>query len=65
MKSNLVLWYAFDRTAERAPDVPYVVVLAEIPAADGAHREGAFAHRGPARTVKGHDTLEYQRHQPG
>ena len=30
-------WYAFDRTRERAEDVPFVVVLAEIPAA-GASR---------------------------
>src|SRR5581483_4224404 len=27
-------WYAFDRTQERAEDVPYVVVVAEIPEAD-------------------------------
>jgi len=29
-------WYTFDRTVERAPDLPYVVVLAEIPSVDGA-----------------------------
>jgi uncharacterized OB-fold protein len=35
--------YAFDRTQERAEDVPYVVVLAEIPAAGGARVLGALA----------------------
>ena len=29
-------WYAFDRVRERAADLPYVTVVAEIPAADGA-----------------------------
>ena len=29
-------WYAFDRTRERADDVPYVVVLVEIDGTDGA-----------------------------
>jgi uncharacterized OB-fold protein len=29
-------WYAFDRVNERAEDVPYVTVLAEIPHAGGA-----------------------------
>jgi uncharacterized protein len=29
-------WYAFDRTAERAADVPYVVVLVEVDGTDGA-----------------------------
>src|SRR5262245_17079842 len=29
-------WYAFDRVRERADDVPYVIVVAEIPAAGGA-----------------------------
>ena len=27
-------WYVFDRIRERAADVPYVTILAEIPAAD-------------------------------
>lgn len=36
-------WYAFDRTAERAGDVPYVVVLAQIPAAGGARVLGTLA----------------------
>lgn len=35
-------WYTFDRTAERAPDVPYVVVLAEIPAAGNARVTGVL-----------------------
>ncbi len=35
--------YAFDRTKERAEDVPYVVVLAEIPAAGGARVMGTLA----------------------
>ena len=35
-------WYAFDRTQERAEDVPYVVVLAEIPAAGGARVLGVL-----------------------
>ncbi|MUL82328.1 MULTISPECIES: Zn-ribbon domain-containing OB-fold protein [unclassified Mycolicibacterium] len=35
-------WYTFDRTAERAPDVPYVVVVAEIEAAGGARVIGAL-----------------------
>jgi uncharacterized OB-fold protein len=35
-------WYAFDRTAERADDVPYVVVVAEIPAAGGARVVGVL-----------------------
>jgi uncharacterized protein len=38
-------WYTFDRTVERAADVPYVVVLAEVPAADGARVAGVL--RGP------------------
>jgi uncharacterized protein len=29
-------WYAFDRVHERAPDVPYVIVVAEIASAGGA-----------------------------
>jgi uncharacterized OB-fold protein len=29
-------WYAFDRVKERKDDVPYVIVIAEIPAAGGA-----------------------------
>lgn len=36
-------WYTFDRTGERAEDVPYVVVVAEIPAADGARVIGALS----------------------
>jgi uncharacterized protein len=35
-------WYTFDRTTERAPDVPYVVVLAEIPSAGDARVIGAL-----------------------
>lgn len=35
-------WYTFDRTIERVPEVPYVVVLAEIPAADGARVIGVL-----------------------
>lgn len=35
--------YAFDRTQERAGDVPYVVVLAEIPGAGGARVLGVLA----------------------
>lgn len=42
-------WYAFDRTTERASDVPYVVVLAEIPAADGARVVGVL--RGPEKQL--------------
>lgn len=34
--------YAFDRTKERAPDLPYVVVLAEIAAAGNARVLGAL-----------------------
>ena len=29
-------WYAFDRTQERAGDLPYVVVLVEVDGTDGA-----------------------------
>lgn len=35
--------YAFDRTRERAAEVPYVVVLAEIPAAGSVRVLGALA----------------------
>jgi len=35
-------WYAFERVAERAVDVPYVTVLAEIPQADGARILGVL-----------------------
>lgn len=35
--------YAFDRVKERAEDVPYVTLLAEIPAADGARVLGMLA----------------------
>lgn len=35
-------WYGFDRTRERAADLPYVVVLAEIPAAGGARVLGVL-----------------------
>jgi uncharacterized OB-fold protein len=35
-------WYAFDRVKERAGDIPYVVVLAEIPASDGARVLGVL-----------------------
>jgi uncharacterized OB-fold protein len=36
-------WYAFDRTKERAGDIPYVVVLAEIAGAGGARVMGVLA----------------------
>jgi len=36
-------WYPFDRTRERADDVPYVVVLAEIPHAGGARVMGVLS----------------------
>jgi len=35
-------WYVFDRTRERAADIPYVTVVAEIPAADGARVMGVL-----------------------
>ena len=35
-------WYAFDRTRERAEDVPYVVVLVEIDGTDGARVLGVL-----------------------
>ena len=35
-------FYVFDRVRERADDVPYVTVLAEIPAADGARVLGVL-----------------------
>lgn len=35
-------WYAFDRVKERAADVPYVTILAEIPAAGGARVMGVL-----------------------
>lgn len=35
-------WYAFDRVIERAKDVPYVTILAEIPHADGARVLGVM-----------------------
>jgi uncharacterized OB-fold protein len=33
-------WYVFDRTPERAEDVPYVTVLCEVDEADGARVMG-------------------------
>jgi uncharacterized OB-fold protein len=51
-------WYAFDRTRERAEDVPYVVVVAELPEAGGARVAGVLD--GPedglrvGRPVRGH-----------
>jgi hypothetical protein len=36
-------WYAFDRTRERAGDVPYVVVLVEVDGTDGARVLGVLA----------------------
>lgn len=33
-------WYGFDRTKERGEDLPYVVILAEMPAAAGARVMG-------------------------
>ena len=35
-------WYAFDRTKERADDLPYVVVLAELPQAGHARVLGVL-----------------------
>jgi uncharacterized protein len=35
-------WYAFDRTRERAGDVPYVVVLVEVDGTDGARVLGVL-----------------------
>jgi uncharacterized OB-fold protein len=35
-------WLPFDRTPERAEDVPYVVIVAEIPEAGGARVIGAL-----------------------
>ena len=52
-------WYAFDRTRERAGDVPYVVVLVEVDGTDGARVLGVLA--GDEATLKigarvaGHD----------
>jgi uncharacterized OB-fold protein len=42
--------YAFDRTKDRAEDLPYVVVVAELPGADGARVVGALA--GPDEGVR-------------
>ncbi len=36
-------WYAFDRVRERAADIPYVTIVAEIPHADGARVMGVLA----------------------
>ena len=36
-------WYPFDRTKERADDVPYVVVLVEVDGTDGARVLGVLA----------------------
>lgn len=35
-------WYSFDRTAERAEDIPYVTVLAEVNGAGGARVLGVL-----------------------
>jgi uncharacterized OB-fold protein len=35
-------WYAFDRTKERAEDVPYVVLLVEVEGAGGARVMGVL-----------------------
>lgn len=35
-------WYAFDRTKERAKDLPYVVILAEIPHAGNSRVLGVL-----------------------
>ncbi|BDB44087.1 MULTISPECIES: Zn-ribbon domain-containing OB-fold protein [Mycobacterium] len=68
-------WYTFDRTTERSPDLPYVVVLAEIPAAGGARvtgvLDGAEEHlrigspvRGkidaPSAKAKGYATIRWE-----
>ena len=36
-------WYAFDRTRERAGDVPYVVALVEVDGTDGARVLGVLS----------------------
>jgi uncharacterized OB-fold protein len=41
-------WYTFERVSERAADVPYVTVLAEIPKADGARVLGILRASEPA-----------------
>ncbi|GAA4711210.1 hypothetical protein GCM10023215_61750 [Pseudonocardia yuanmonensis] len=47
MSGRIYSWtrahYAFDRTKERTEDLPYVVVVAEVPAADGARVVGVLA----------------------
>lgn len=35
-------WYAFERVAERAADLPYVTIVAELPEADGARVMGVL-----------------------
>jgi uncharacterized protein len=42
-------WYVFERVKERAADVPYVTVLAEIPAANGARVLGILEGTGDVR----------------
>jgi uncharacterized OB-fold protein len=43
-------WYPFDRTKERAADLPYVTALVEIPAAGGARVLGILS--GDTQRVK-------------
>ena len=42
-------WAAFDRTGERAPDVPYVVLLVEVDGAGGARVMGVLEGDGTPR----------------
>lgn len=42
-------WYSFDRVRERAGQIPYVVVVAELPEAGGARVLGAL--RGPEEGI--------------
>lgn len=43
-------WYAFDRTLERAEDAPFVVIMAELPHADGARVAGVLS--GPDEGIR-------------
>jgi uncharacterized OB-fold protein len=43
-------WYSFDRTTERADEIPYVTVLCEVDGADGARVMGIL--EGDERAVK-------------
>jgi uncharacterized protein len=54
MSGRIYSWtrahYAFDRTKKRTEDLPYVVVVAEVPGADGARVVGVLA--GPDEGVR-------------